>query len=286
MELILCIKYRKISFRKAKRQKLNIVLFFNEFENGCLKNVDLRNEITSIKCSWVKRLFEDYFHDCKVIPLFLTSKHLGKNFNFHNNIDLSNHILSNFSSFYQDLFIKCINNYTPKPTHPTMILSEFIWFNSNIKVDSKPVHFSFFSNKNFIGQFFNDNGKTKTWEDIKTEFHLKETQKIYWLQIIDALPKSWKDANLKDKGNAKKLVIFDHHIVRKSQICSLNKLTGKELHLILVDANTFKLTAQEYFESPFESSAFSWKNIYFLIQNTSLDTKVRMVQYICKQIDF
>ena len=31
-----------------------------------------------------------------------------------------------------------------------MILSEFIWFNSNIKADSKPVHFSFFSDKNFI----------------------------------------------------------------------------------------------------------------------------------------
>ena len=40
-----------------------------------------------------------------------------------------------------------------------MILSEVIWFNSNIKVDSKPVHFSFFSDKNlnFIGQLFNDN---------------------------------------------------------------------------------------------------------------------------------
>ena len=60
------------------------------------------------------------------------------------------------------------------------------------------------------------------------------------MQIIDALPKSWKDANLKDKGNATNLVIFDHHIVRKSQICSLNKLISKELYLILVDGNTVK----------------------------------------------
>ena len=90
---------------------------------------------------------------------------------------------------------------------------------------------------------FNDNGNIKPWEDIKIEFHLKDTQKIYWLQIIDALPKSWKDTILKDKGNAKNLVIFDHHIVRKSQICSLNKLTSKELYLILVNANTVKPTA-------------------------------------------
>ena len=139
-------------------------------------------------------MFEDDFHDWKVIPLFLIGKHLGKNFKFHNNIDLSKDILSKFPSFYQDIFIKWINNYTAKPTLPLMILSEFIWFNSNIKLDSKPVHLPFFSNKNFnlIDQLFNDNGNIKPWEDIKIEFFLKDTQKIYWLQIIDALLKSWK----------------------------------------------------------------------------------------------
>ena len=110
---------------------------------------------------------------------------------------------------------------------------------------------------------FNDNGNISPWENIKIEFHLKDTQKIYWLQVIDVLPKSWKDAILKDIGNAKNLVIFDHHIVRKSQICSLNKLTSKELYLILVDANTVKSTAKDYFENFFESSGLNWKNFFF-----------------------
>ena len=47
---------------------------------------------------------------------------------------------------------------------------------------------------------------------------------------------------------------FDHHILRKSQICSLNKLTSKELYLILVQANTVKLTAQDFFENLFQTS--------------------------------
>ena len=122
-------------------------------------------------------------------------------------------------------------------------------------------------------------GKIKSWKDLKTEFHLKDTHKMYWLQIIDVLPKTWKDIILKDKGNAKNLVIFDHHIVRNSQICSLNKLTSKELYLILVEANTVKPTAQDYFENLFETSQFNWKKIYFLIRNTTLDTKARMFQY-------
>ena len=49
---------------------------------------------------------------------------------------------------------------------------------------------------------FNDNGNKKPCEDIKIKFHLKDTHKIYWLKIIDALPKLWKDIILKHKGNA------------------------------------------------------------------------------------
>ena len=47
--------------------------------------------------------------------------------------------------------------------------------------------FLFFSDKNlnFVGQLFNEYGNIKPWEDIKIEFHLKDTQKIYWLQIVE-----------------------------------------------------------------------------------------------------
>ena len=80
---------------------------------------------------------------------------------------------------------------------------------------------------------------------------------------------------MKDKENAKNLIIFDCHIVNKFQIFSLNKLNSKELGLILVDANTAKQTAQDYFANLFESFDFNWKKIYFLIRNTALDTKAR-----------
>ena len=84
---------------------------------------------------------------------------------------------------------------------------------------------------------------------------------------------------MKDKGNADKIVIFDQHIIRKSQICSLKKLTSKELYLILVDANAVKPTPQDSFENLFEKSQFNWKEKYFLLRNTTLDTKARMFQH-------
>ena len=130
---------------------------------------------------------------------------------------------------------------------------------------------------NCFGQLFHDNGNIKTWKDLKIEFHLKNPPKIYWLQIIDTLPKTWKDIILKGKGNTKHSAIFDHHIVRNSQICSLNKLTSKEL--IFVDANRLKPTAQDSFENLFETFQFKWKKINFLVRSTTLDTKALMFQY-------
>ena len=77
----------------------------------------------------------------------------------------------------------------------------------------------------------------------------------------------------------KNVVTFDHHILRNSQICSLNKLISKELYLILADPNTVKSTAQDYFENLFEISQFNRKKKNFLIRNTTLDIKARMFQY-------
>ena len=96
-------------------------------------------------------MFEDHLHDWKIIPPFSMGKQLGKNFKFHNNIDISNDIFSKFLSFDQEIFkmgkfLKWINNFTSKSTSPSIIFSEFIWFNSNIRIVSKPVHF--FSDKN------------------------------------------------------------------------------------------------------------------------------------------
>ena len=62
-------------------------------------------------------------------------------------------------------------------------------------------------------------------------------------------------------------------------MCNLNKLTSKELYLILVEANTVKPRAQNCFENLFETSQFNWKKICFLIRNTTLVTKARMFQY-------
>ena len=42
----------------------------------------------SLQCSWIKRLFNNNFHQWKLIPLYLIRQYFGKNFKFHSNSDV------------------------------------------------------------------------------------------------------------------------------------------------------------------------------------------------------
>ena len=70
----LMYKIQKNFIWQGKKAKIKHSTLCNGYENGGLKNVDLRSKITSMQCSWVKRLFEDDFLDWIVIPLFLIGK--------------------------------------------------------------------------------------------------------------------------------------------------------------------------------------------------------------------
>ena len=73
-------KIQKKFIWQDKKTNIKHIILCNGYENGGLKNVDLRNKITSIECSWVKRLFEDNLHFWKIVTLFLIINYFN-NFN-------------------------------------------------------------------------------------------------------------------------------------------------------------------------------------------------------------
>ena len=73
-------KIQKQFIWKNGNPKLKQTTLCDKYEKGGLKNVDIFSKITSLQCSWVKRLYGDSFNAWKVIPLFLIKNYLGKNF--------------------------------------------------------------------------------------------------------------------------------------------------------------------------------------------------------------
>ena len=91
---------------KGKTPNIKSSTLCNDYDNGGLKNVDVFSKIVSLQCSWIKRLFDNNFHQWKVIPLYLIRRYLGRNFKFHSNIEIIHSILCKFPRFCKEVIIK------------------------------------------------------------------------------------------------------------------------------------------------------------------------------------
>ena len=145
---------------------------------------------------------------------------------------------------------------------PSAILSQFLWFNSNIKTDNTNIFISGFASKNiyFVGQIFHQNGKTKSWDYIKSEYNLESKLKYRWIQLTNVLPKLWKDRILNCIGNSMNLCVFDHHLIKKTTYSNnLSKLGIRELYQIQISEKYKKPNSQLYYEGYFNNFDFDWK---------------------------
>ena len=91
---------------KGKNPKIKNSTLCNDYEYGGLKNVDIFSKVVSLQCSWIKRLFDNNFHQWKLIPLYLFRQYLGKKFKFHLNLEVRHSILCRFPKFYKEIFIR------------------------------------------------------------------------------------------------------------------------------------------------------------------------------------
>ena len=116
----------------------------NSFATGGLTNVDINSKIASLQYSWIKRLYDGSFRECKLIPLHLINTNITAAFKFGPSLALSFQ-LDEFPKFYQNIFqFRSTCSYSVS-TVPYIILSEFVWFNRSIKVDNRPIFFKHFS---------------------------------------------------------------------------------------------------------------------------------------------
>ena len=76
-----------------------------EFKAGGLKSVDIRFKFVSLQCSWVKKLYDDCFHEWKIIPLHLLNKCFCPSFKLHSNLHFESKFLKDFLFFYKEMLM-------------------------------------------------------------------------------------------------------------------------------------------------------------------------------------
>ena len=149
------------------------------------------------------------------------------------------------------------------PNIPSTITSQVIWFNKHIKIDNKSLCNNSLANQgiNHVGQLFNENNMAKAWLDIKIQFNLSNKQHYFWIQLINAIPKSWKE-ELRRSNRSNALSMYDHQLIKKNQIYALHKCNSKELYCLQISLNNSKTRSQLYFEDLFQIKDIDWKHVY------------------------
>ena len=139
----------------------------------------------------------------------MTEIHFGKNFKFHPNLDLRNQSLKIFSKYYPEKNYRWSKYLSSPPSLPSSIASQFLWFNKDIQIDNKCVIFSSFSKNgiNIIGELFYSDGKLHCWEFLKEKYLSSQNMKFNQFQLIQVLPREWKEAIPIHDGNLENLLI-------------------------------------------------------------------------------
>ena len=140
-----------------------------------MKDVDVFTKAISLQCSWIRILYDENFHEWKIIPSYLIKTIFFKNFKFHPCLDPSKRSLKNTPNFYKEMITNWVKCLSYSPSLPSAILSQFWWLNANIKINNRSILISDFARKNinFVCQIFHENGKTKSWNYIKSEYNLE-----------------------------------------------------------------------------------------------------------------
>ena len=93
-----------------------------------------------MKCSWIKKLYDNTTPSWNIIPLYLIKMNLGLNFKFHLNLDISIQKLKMFATYCKIILRdRCL---TPSPVLPSAIASLAQWYNKHIKVNNNIISFS------------------------------------------------------------------------------------------------------------------------------------------------
>ena len=122
-------------------------------------------------------------------------------------------------------------------------------------------------------------GSIKNWNILKTEFALQNKDQFCWLQLVNAIPEMWKKCIKLTSENTSLLVVKNHHLLRGSKIVILEKLSSKELYLLLISAINCQPTSQKCYGNLLSNVELAWKEIYLNARKATSNSHLHPFNY-------
>ena len=180
---------------KDKPHKISKTVVTLPYDQGGIKMVDIYKKDQSLKITWIKRIWEEpEYHICPTLDKVnkIPTKLLFK-CNLHSK-DIAHCWKKLPAPFWVDMMQHwCEYNYTNIEDCSDDVLNEMIWFNSNIRVQNKPVFHKNMYDRNImiIKDLVNENNNFLTFEEFKNKYQVNITFLDYY-GLIHAIPQEYK----------------------------------------------------------------------------------------------
>ena len=157
------------------------------------------------------------------------------------------------------------NYCSNSPQDAVNIFSQCLWHNINLKIDNNTFFIQEFASSglNHIYQLFNQNGQAKTWNQLKIEFHLNPIWNFKYVQLIDSIPRRWKQIIYENNDQINN-INTNLGILQCTRIVPLENLTSKQIYTILIRKRDHTPTSKTYYNNMFFDQPINWLSIYML----------------------
>ena len=185
----------KLFIWQGTKSKIPIkILQGNKFNDG-LGLVNMIQKDHALKIQWVHRLLKmDHNNITKIIAYDLMENPI-KDLIWQTQLHVEDvKTLSKAENFWIDVLTSwCHLNYLEEMTSKSQVLSQVIWFNSNIKIDNKPIFYKnwYKAGITILQDLYNINGSFKQVGEIEKDYKIK----VCFTElegIKAALPDLWK----------------------------------------------------------------------------------------------
>ena len=98
------------------------------------------------------------------------------------------------------------------------------------------------------------------------------------MQLLHAIPKSWKNDLSDVKENINNVVFQEYHLIRKHYIYFLNRLSSKKIYNFFISKKEEATSSGIHYQQKFNDSNLDWKKIYLLVRIATKDSKLPAFQ--------
>ena len=162
---------------RGNKVKIKHSTLIGEYADVGLRGLDIPSSLTSVKISWIPRLFDNNFHPWKTLAKRILHK-VGGLYIFHFDLKLSEQSLydvKRLPSFCKDLVLlweKYSNLLVQREVNKTTVFSQAIFNNKNLLIKGESIwHKLLYSQgMRIIGDLYDNEGSIKTWSVLSAEY--------------------------------------------------------------------------------------------------------------------